>query len=268
MGKPWPSTFSVVAHDPETRDLGVAVHSNLLAVGAVVLWAQADVGAVATQARANVRYGPEGLAQLPQRLSAAEALERLLAADPDAVERQIGIADVQGQAAAFTKRRRIPWAGVVGDGFCCQGNILAGLELVPATAEAYQATAASFPLRLLAAQEAGQAAGGDARGQQSAALLVVRPGGGYDGSDRAIETCGSTTTLSRSPSCAASSTSTASLQPGAGRPGAARRRPAARHPAPVARPGLPARARHRHRRHPGRAPALRQRGERGETPTR
>mgnify|MGYP001165923045 FL=1 len=199
-----PSTFSIVARDPATGDLGIAVQSKFLAVGAVVPWAQAGVGAIATQARANVRYGPEGLALLAQGLSAAEALERLLAADPDCPERQVGIVDAQGRAATFTGSRCLAWAGgtagagrvvadprgqiVLGDGFCCQGNILAGPEVVPAMAEAYQTTQASFPLRLIAALEAGQAAGGDARGQQSAALLVVRAGGGYGGgSDRFID---------------------------------------------------------------------------------
>ncbi len=187
----WPpaSTFSIVARDPETGDLGVAVQSKFLAVGAVVPWARAGVGAVATQAWANVTYGPRGLGLLAAGYSAGEAVALLTGEDPGRAERQVGIVDSQGQAATFTGEKCIPWAGgVAGDGFCCQGNILVGPEVVNAMADAYRTTTGTFAHRLLTALEAGQAAGGDSRGQQSAAILIVREGGGYGGgNDRYID---------------------------------------------------------------------------------
>ncbi|MCM8750065.1 DUF1028 domain-containing protein [Thermomicrobiaceae bacterium CFH 74404] len=187
----WPpvSTFSIVARDPVTGDLGVAVQSKFLAVGAVVPWARAGVGAVATQAWANVTYGPRGLEFLAAGYSADEVVARLTGEDPGRAERQVGIVDSQGRAATFTGERCIPWAGsVVGEGFCCQGNILVGPEVVQAMADAYRSTTGTFAHRLVTALEAGQAAGGDSRGQQSAAILIVREGGGYGGgNDRYID---------------------------------------------------------------------------------
>jgi uncharacterized Ntn-hydrolase superfamily protein len=183
------STFSIVARDPETGDLGVAVASKFLAVGAVVPWAQAEVGAVATQAWANARYGPLGLAMMTQGLSAQEALEALISGDPQHVRRQAGLVDAQGRAAAYTGQECTEWAGhLVGEGYTCQGNILAGEAVLGAMAEAFE-TAKGGPWgRLIAALEAGQEAGGDRRGQQSAALLIVRKAGGYGGlSDRFID---------------------------------------------------------------------------------
>ncbi|GBD15193.1 hypothetical protein HRbin26_00079 [bacterium HR26] len=187
----WPpaSTFSIVARDPVTGDLGVTVQSKFLAVGAVVPWARAGVGAVATQAWANVTYGPRGLELLAAGYSADEVVARLTGEDPGRAERQVGIVDSQGRAATFTGERCIPWAGgVVGEGFCCQGNILVGPEVVQAMADAYRSTSGTFAHRLITALEAGQAAGGDSRGQQSAAILIVREGGGYGGgNDRYID---------------------------------------------------------------------------------
>jgi uncharacterized Ntn-hydrolase superfamily protein len=184
-----PSTFSIVAWDPAAREWGVAVQSKFLGVGAVVPWAQAEVGAVATQAWANTSYGPRGLALLAEGLSADEVVERLVAADEGRDHRQLGVVDRQGRAAAWTGRQCMAWAGHrVGDGFTCQGNILAGSAVVDAMAEAFTGTRGPLAERLLAALAAGQAAGGDRRGQQSAALLVVRAEGGYGRfTDRAVD---------------------------------------------------------------------------------
>ncbi|MGC8874805.1 MAG: DUF1028 domain-containing protein [Chloroflexia bacterium] len=187
--RPTPSTFSIVAFDPATGDLGVAVQSKFLAVGAYVPSARAGVGAIATQAYSNLSYGPRGLELLAQGLSAPEVVERLLADDPLREQRQLGIVDARGQAAAFTGKECFSWAGhLVGQGYCCQGNILVGEETVQAMAETFQRAQGELAERLLAALTAGQEAGGDRRGQQSAALLVVRASGGYGGtSDRYID---------------------------------------------------------------------------------
>ncbi len=184
-----PSTFSIVARDPNTGDLGIAVQSKFLAVGAVVPFAQAGVGAVATQAWANTGFGPEGLAWMARGASATEALSRLIAADPDAGHRQVGLVDARGHAATYTGDACHHWAGGrTGAGYACQGNILVGPETVDAMAETFETTAGGLWDRLVAALHAGQGAGGDSRGQQSAALLVVRPGGGYGGrNDRFID---------------------------------------------------------------------------------
>jgi uncharacterized Ntn-hydrolase superfamily protein len=183
------ATFSIVARDSATGDLGIAVASKFLAVGAVVPWARAGVGAVATQSHANVAYGPDGLALLESGLSAQEALDKLTTADAGRDSRQAGIVDALGNAATYTGPGCTDWAGgMTGDGFCCQGNILTGPEVVDALAEGYTTAGGSFANRLLTALEAGQAAGGDSRGQQSAAIAVVRAGGGYGGgNDRWID---------------------------------------------------------------------------------
>ena len=176
------STFSIVAYDPESRSWGVAVQSKFLAAGAVVSYAEANAGAVATQSYANLRYGPLGLHMMRLGMSAQETVEALVAGDPERDLRQVGLVDRQGRAAAFTGQKCYEWAGhVVGEGFCCQGNILAGPDVVQAMAEAFQGSRNPFPLRLIEALEAGQAAGGDRRGQQAAGLLVVREGAGYGG---------------------------------------------------------------------------------------
>lgn len=174
------ATFSIVGFDPETGDLGVAVQSKFFAVGAVVPWARAGVGAVATQSFANTSYGPDGLALLATGSSPQEAVEALIAADEDRQRRQVGVVDAAGRSASFTGDACLAWAGGrTGEHYAAQGNLLAGPGVVDAMAETFEATSGDLAERLMAALAAGQAAGGDARGRQSAALLVVREGGGY-----------------------------------------------------------------------------------------
>lgn len=182
-------TFSIVARDPDSGDLGVAVASKFLAVGSVVPHAQAGLGAIATQALANVRYGSEGIELLAHKLSAAEVVERLTAADDGAAHRQLGIVDAQGRAATFSGRECMAWAGGrTADNVAVQGNILAGASVVDAMLEIFVTGGQPFPELLLAALSAGDAEGGDRRGRESAALLVVREGGGYGGAtDRWID---------------------------------------------------------------------------------
>jgi uncharacterized Ntn-hydrolase superfamily protein len=176
------ATFSIVARDPDTGELGIAVQSKFFAVGAVVPWAKAGVGAVATQSFANTTFGPRGLQLLAEGNSGQETLTLLLEDDPGAQQRQVGIVDAQGQATAFTGTECQAWAGhVAGPGYCAQGNILVGQETVQEMARAFRETEGILAERLMAALEAGQAAGGDSRGQQSAALLVVKKEGGYGG---------------------------------------------------------------------------------------
>jgi uncharacterized Ntn-hydrolase superfamily protein len=182
-------TFSIVARDPETGDLGVAVQSKFLAVGAVVPWARAGVGAVATQAFSNLSYGPDGLALLASGLTASEATSRLVAADVDREHRQLGVVDAAGRAATHTGRGCFAWAGGrVADNVAVQGNILAGPAVVDALFITFTGHGAAFPTRLVRCLAAADAAGGDRRGRQSAALLVVREGGAYGGrGDRWID---------------------------------------------------------------------------------
>jgi uncharacterized Ntn-hydrolase superfamily protein len=188
MAPPRFGTFSIVAHDRGTGAWGVAVQSKFIAVGSVVPFAEAGVGAVATQALANVAYGPEGLAALRRGRSAEQAVRELTSADPERDHRQLGVVDTKGGAAAFTGSKCLDWAGhEVGDGFTCQGNILFGPAVVRAMARSYEATPGDIADRLLAALAAGQREGGDRRGMQSAALLVVRRGAGYGGTDRWID---------------------------------------------------------------------------------
>ncbi len=176
------ATFSIVAVDRETGEIGVAVQSRVVGVGAIVPWARAGVGAVATQALANVRYGPVGLAILELGSTPEQAVEMLTRADPGRGERQVGIVDATGAAATYTGEDCLDWAGGrVGDGYAVQGNILAGEPVITAMAAAFEESGGVLAERLLAALEAGQAAGGDKRGRQSAALLVVREGWGYAG---------------------------------------------------------------------------------------
>jgi uncharacterized Ntn-hydrolase superfamily protein len=172
-------TYSLVVRDG--KQWGVAVQSKFLAVGSVVPWAEPDVGAIATQAYANPRYGPDGLALLREGLSADEVVERLVGADDGRAERQLGVVDSAGRAAAWTGEECMDWAGHrTGDGYTAQGNILVGQETVDALAETFEA-GAGRPLaeRLLDCLAAAQTAGGDRRGQQSASLLVVERDGGY-----------------------------------------------------------------------------------------
>jgi len=175
------ATFSIVGYDPATGDMGVAVQSRYFAVGAVVPWAEPGVGVVATQAAVNTGYGPRGLALLREGLSPQEVVERLLAEDtfPRLTGRQVAVLDAQGSIAVHTGPEASEWAGHrSGPNFSAQGNILAGPEVVDAMAEAFQNTGGELALRLMAALDAAQAAGGDRRGQQSAAILVIREGGG------------------------------------------------------------------------------------------
>ncbi len=182
-------TFSIVARDPQAGELGIAVQSKFLAVGAVVPWAKAGVGAIATQSWANTSYGPRGLELLASGLSAQETLAQLIGEDDGRASRQVGIAGVEGQPATFTGDQCFPWAGgQVGAHYTCQGNILVGKDTVLAMAHTFEQTTGQLCDRLVTALAAGQAAGGDSRGQQSAALLVVRQGGGYGGfNDRFID---------------------------------------------------------------------------------
>lgn len=183
------STFSIAAYDPDTESWGVAVQSKFLAAAAVVSFAEAGAGAVATQSYANTRYGPLGLHMMRAGMSAEETIDSLVAGDPEPGLRQVGVVDKEGRAAAFTGDECYEWAGHhIGDGFCCQGNILASEKVVANMAAAYESSGSTFALRLIEALEAGQQAGGDRRGQQSAGLLVVREGAGYGGfSDIAID---------------------------------------------------------------------------------
>jgi uncharacterized Ntn-hydrolase superfamily protein len=182
------STYSIVAADLDRREWGVAVQSRFLAVGALVAWAEADVGAVATQSFMNVEYGRTGLRLMAEGLSARAALERVLAADPERAKRQVGIVDRDGNAASHTGEACMDWAGHrTGPGFAAQGNMLVSAETVDALAETFTATSGPLARRLLSALLAAQAAGGDRRGQQSAALLVAQRGGGYGGADIAVD---------------------------------------------------------------------------------
>lgn len=176
------ATFSIVAADPPRQELGVVVQSKFLAVGAVVPFARAGVGAVATQSYANTSYGPRGLALLASGLHPDAVIQQLIAEDEDPSPRQVGLVDAQGRAAAYTGPGCHVWAGHrVGPGYAAQGNILVSQETVDALADTFEGTSGSLAERLLAALAAGQRAGGDRRGRQSASLLVVKPQGGYGG---------------------------------------------------------------------------------------
>ena len=177
------ATYSICACDPAAGQWGVATQSKFLAVGSIVPWAEPHVGAIATQSYANPRYGPDGLALLRNGLSAEEVVERLTSADPDRALRQLGVVDGEGRAASFTGDGCHAWAGGrTGHGYAAQGNILVSGETVDALAQTFEATAGR-PLaeRLLDCLDAAEAAGGDRRGRQSAALLVVERDGGYAG---------------------------------------------------------------------------------------
>jgi uncharacterized Ntn-hydrolase superfamily protein len=183
-----PSTYSIVACDLEAREWGVAVQSKFLAVGWGVPAAEPEVGALATQALANLRYGPDGLALLREGLSAEETVARLTEADEGRDHRQLGVVDAKGHAATYTGSECLEWAGgVTGPCYAAQGNILVSEETVAALARTFEETAGQdLARRLLTALAAAQAAGGDRRGQQSAALFVVREKGGYMGTSDVI----------------------------------------------------------------------------------
>lgn len=175
-------TFSIVACDLKEQAWGIAVASKFPAVGAVVPWVQAEAGAVATQAFANVSFGPRGLSLMGNGLSAQETLDRLLEDDPDKELRQVGLVDAKGGSATFSGSQCFAWAGgIAGKGYAIQGNILAGGKVVPAMEKAFLETKGNLPTRLYAALLAGDRAGGDRRGRQSAAIYVARPKAGYGG---------------------------------------------------------------------------------------
>jgi uncharacterized Ntn-hydrolase superfamily protein len=177
------ATYSIVACDLEAGQWGVAVQSKFLSVGSVVPWAEPQVGAVATQAYANPRYGPQGLEKLRSGKSAQEVVDELTEADEGRSQRQLGVVDGQGGSATFTGEECLDWAGGrTGEGYAAQGNILVSGETVDALAETFEGSAGRhLAERLLDCLDAAQAAGGDSRGQQSASLLVVERDGGYAG---------------------------------------------------------------------------------------
>jgi uncharacterized Ntn-hydrolase superfamily protein len=181
-GEPVVATFSIVAYDPDTKELGVAVQSKFIAVGSVVPWAKAGVGAVATQSYANTTYGPKALDLMSQGVEPEKVMGLLIDIDRRAAVRQVGLVDAKGRSATFTGDLCNPWAGgLKGENFACQGNILAGEGVVQNMAKSFQESKGDLGERLIAALQAGQEAGGDSRGMQSAALLIVRDGWGYGG---------------------------------------------------------------------------------------
>jgi len=183
-------TFSIVACDPERRFWGVAVSTKPMSVGAVVPWAAWRWGALATQADSNYQYGPLGLAALRRGLSATAVVRRLTSGDPKREHRQLGVVDAKGRAAAWTGSKCRDWAGhLTGDGFSCQGNLLANDRVVPSMVRAFERKRGTLARRLYAALVAGARAGGDRRGMESAAILVVHrePWIGADWSDRWVD---------------------------------------------------------------------------------
>ena len=188
-GETWFSTFSIIAYDPVTNELGVGVQSRAFGAGAAVPWAEAGVGAIATQAAANRTYGPKAIALLKQGLSPAEVVKRITDEDPGRDTRQVGVIDAKGRSAVYTGKRVIDrnsdpkdsvhigaWAGhSTGKNFSVQGNTLASEEVVKAMARAYENGKGEMAERLMDALDAGQSQGGDVRGMQSAGILVVRP---------------------------------------------------------------------------------------------
>jgi uncharacterized Ntn-hydrolase superfamily protein len=189
MGRLLVATYSIAACDPDVQQWGVATQSKFLGVGSVVPWAQPEVGAIATQAYANPRYGPSGLALLHEGLSAEEVVERLTSADEGRDHRQLGIVDREGRAATYTGKECMEWAGGrTGECYAAQGNILISGDTVDAISETFEAGSGPLAERLLDCLDAAQAAGGDRRGQQSAALLIVERDGGYAGlSDEVVD---------------------------------------------------------------------------------
>jgi len=183
------STFSIAAIDPHNRDLGVAVQSKYFSVGSIVPWVEAEVGAIATQAFVNVSYGPNGLKLLREDLSADEVIAELTKNDEDREERQLGVVDAKGNVACFTGKNCLEWAGsATGATYTAQGNILTSEDVVLAMADHFENAKGELADKLIAALEGGQDAGGDARGRQSAALIIMRKGAGRAGyGDRYID---------------------------------------------------------------------------------
>lgn len=173
------NTFSIVAFDPETNEWGIAVASKYLAVGSAVSWAKAGVGAVATQASVNVLLGNAALELMGKGKNAKETLDEIIKADSGREIRQIGVIDKNGMTANYTGAKCNPWAGAkAGKNYTCQGNLLTGPEVLDSMAKGFEETKGSLGVRLLFSLAAGEKAGGDKRGKQSAALLVVKPKGG------------------------------------------------------------------------------------------
>lgn len=189
LGNRLASTFSIVGFDPVTKDLGVAVQSRYFSVGPVVPWAEAEVGAVATQSFVNVSYGPKGLQLLKQGLTVEEVIAELTGPDEGREMRQLGIIDAKGNATAYTGKKCMEWAGSrVGDNYSAQGNILASERVVQEMGRRFESSKGDLAENLVAALEGGEAVGGDRRGRQSAALLVVRKGRGRgDFGDRLVD---------------------------------------------------------------------------------
>lgn len=183
------ATFSIVGYDPQNGEWGVAVQSKFLGVGALVPWAKAGAGAIATQSWCNTSYGPKGLELLEKGMSAEEVMKELLKDDEGRDYRQVGIVDAKGGSATFSGKQCFDWAGGInGQNFACQGNILVNKETVQALADTFNNAEGDLADRLVAALDAAQAAGGDSRGKQSAALLVVKEKGGYGGfNDRYVD---------------------------------------------------------------------------------
>lgn len=176
------ATFSIVGADPKTGEVGVAVQSKFLAVGAVVPWAKANVGAVATQSWANTKFGPEGLELLEQGLSPDEVIAKLVADDPGRNLRQVAVINAAGEASAFTGEECFDWAGhKIGKHHSAQGNILVSEETVTAMSRSFEQSTDPLAERLIKALAAAQHAGGDSRGKQSAAVYVLQEGAGYGG---------------------------------------------------------------------------------------
>lgn len=188
-GKEVAATFSIIAFDPNTKEWGVAVASKYLAVGSVVPFARAGVGAIATQSSVNVTYGLKGLELMEKGKSAEEALEALLAEDGGKDFRQVAFIDAKGTVFPFTGAKCSAWAGhKTGKYYSCQGNLLAGEKVIDAMAETFEKAKGPLAWRLMASMEAGDRAGGDKRGKQAAAILVVRAGAGPNGfGDRFID---------------------------------------------------------------------------------
>ena len=182
-------TFSIVAYDPKNGEWGVAVESKFVAVGAIIPWAKAGVGAIATQAYANTSYGPRGFALLQKGFTAEETIIELTKDDELKEQRQLGIVDSFGNAASFTGNECFDWAGhIVGENYACQGNILMKKDVILEMSRAFKETQGDLIERLFSALEAGQKQGGDKRGRESAAILIVKEKGAYDGgTDRYID---------------------------------------------------------------------------------
>lgn len=182
------ATYSIIAADPSVGDVGVAVASKFIAVGHIVPWAEVDVGAVATQAWANVRYGPRALQLLKRGVKPSDVISKLISNDPRREHRQLAVINARGEVAVFTGSQCLPYAGhVTGEGFSVQGNLLVGEEVLEAMAKAFETTKGELVDKLLAALEAGDKAGGDRRGKQSAAILVMRRCGGYGGCREGVD---------------------------------------------------------------------------------